>query len=73
MKTKNCMDYFPERLKDLRKESNLSTTKLGEHIGVSAIAISRWERGIQIPNIDYLYRLAKFFNVSSDYLLGLED
>ena len=67
------MKIFAERLKELRQEENLSTTKLGELIGVSAIAISRWERQERIPNIESLVALAKYFKVSTDYLCGLED
>lgn len=64
---------FPERLKELRLEKGLSTRKLANEIGCSHIAISRWERGTQIPTIETLVALALFFKVSADYLLGLED
>lgn len=64
---------FPERLKELRLEKGLSTRKLANEIGCSHIAISRWERGTQIPTIETLVTLALFFKVSADYLLGLED
>ncbi len=67
------MKVFAERLKELRTEMNLSTTKLGKAIGVSHVAISRWERELRIPNIENLVALAKFFRVSTDYLCGLED
>lgn len=64
---------FCERLKELRIEKNLSTTKLADAIGVSDAEISRWENGLRTPIIDNLLALAKFFDVSSDYLLGLEN
>lgn len=64
---------FPERLKELRHEHKLNTRQLGQAIGCSHIAISRWERGTQIPGIDKLMALAKYFNVSTDYLVGFED
>lgn len=67
------MKIFAERLKELRLEMGLSTTKLGEAIGVSNVAISRWERELRIPNIENLVALAKFFKVSTDFLCGLED
>ena len=67
------MSVFPKRLKELRMEKGISMTELAKEIGVSAIAVSRWERGLQIPNIDYAVAIAKFFNVSADYLLGLVD
>lgn len=64
---------FPERLKELRMEKKLSTRELGNKIGCSHIAISRWERGIKKPNVDNLIALSCYFGVSTDYLLGLED
>ena len=64
---------FCERLKELRTEKNLSTTKLAEAVGVSDATISRWENGLRTPVIDNLLALAKFFDVSADYLIGLED
>ncbi|MBR2220754.1 MAG: helix-turn-helix transcriptional regulator, partial [Clostridia bacterium] len=42
-------------------------------VGFGHTAISRWERGLQIPNIDTLIVFAKYFKVSCDYLVGLED
>ena len=64
---------FAERLKDLRKENNLSTIQLGNALGVGDSTISRWENGLRVPSIDHLYNIATFFKVSSDYLIGLED
>ena len=67
------MEIFCERLKDLRKENNLSTIQLGKILGVGDSTISRWENGLRVPNIDNLYNIATFFKVSADYLIGLED
>lgn len=67
------MKIFSERLKDLRIEKELSAIKLGKILGVSDSTIIRWENGKISPTIDNLYNIAKFFNVTSDYLLGLED
>ena len=64
---------FCERLKELRLEKNISTTKLAENVGVSDATISRWENGLRTPIIDNLVSLAKFFDVSADYLIGLSD
>lgn len=67
------MKIFCERLKELRKENNLSTTQLGNILGVSNSTISRWENGDIEPSIGHLYNIAKYFSVTSDYLIGLED
>ena len=64
---------FAERLKDLRIDKGLSLMQLSKEIGVSDITISRWENQLRIPNIESLILLAKYFNVTADYLLGLED
>ena len=57
----------------MRVEHNLSQRELGLKIKVSQAAIARWENNLQIPNIDVAIVVAKFFNVTTDYLLGLED
>ena len=67
------MKIFTERLKELRVDENLSVGDLAKEIGVSKMAVSYWERGVRTPNIDELYEIAKFFKVSADYLIGLED
>ncbi|MBQ8427326.1 MAG: helix-turn-helix transcriptional regulator [Clostridia bacterium] len=67
------MKKFAQRLRELRKEKNLSMKALAKQIGTSDVAINNWENEINEPKATYLYRLAKFFNVSIDYLIGLED
>lgn len=64
---------FCERLKELRQEKNLSYRQLAKYTGFCDNSINRWENGLRTPNIDELIVLAKYFNVSTDYLLGLED
>ncbi|MDE6473991.1 MAG: helix-turn-helix domain-containing protein [Clostridia bacterium] len=61
-----------EVIKELRIERDLSQQKLAEAIGVSQKAIDYWERGINEPKASYIARLADFFEVSADYLLGRE-
>lgn len=58
---------------ELRKENNLSQAELAKHIGVTQKAIDFWEKGINEPKASYIIKLAQFFNVSTDYLLGLEN
>ena len=67
------MSKFSERLKELRIDKNLSQRALAKETGFSQAAIARWEAELQIPNIDVLIVFAKFFDVTADYLLGLED
>ena len=67
------MSIFAKRLRELRTEKKLSMKNLAKQINTTDTAISNWENDINEPKISYLVSLAKFFNVSSDYLLGLED
>lgn len=67
------MSIFATRLRELRTEKKLSMKNLAKQINTTDTAISNWENDINEPKISYLVSLAKFFNVSSDYLLGLED
>ena len=64
---------FSERLQDLREDKGLSIKQLAKELNFSDVAISRWERGLRIPNIEVLYKIALYFKVSADYLIGLED
>ena len=67
------MNKFSERLKELRVEKGLSQRALAEKTGFSQPAIARWEAGLQVPNIDVVVAFALFFEVTADYLLGLEN
>lgn len=62
-----------DRIRELREEKNISRKTLAEAIGVNTRAISYWENGVNEPKASYIYKLAQYFNVSSDYLLGLEE
>lgn len=64
---------FKARLKELREENNLSVSELSKILKVSHSTILRWESGEILPSIEHLYNLSKYFGISSDYLLGLED
>ena len=67
------MEIFSERLRELRKEKNLSMKQLAVKLNTTDAAVSNWENGINEPKISYLKAIAEFFNVSADYLLGLDD
>ncbi len=66
---------FPERIKELRMEKNLSQAQLAKELKgfVSPSAIGFWELGKRSPTLDALLVLAEYFNVSLDYLAGLEE
>ncbi|MGN0797328.1 MAG: helix-turn-helix domain-containing protein [Christensenellales bacterium] len=64
---------FAERLKELRIEKGVGQNKLAEDLDLSNASISYWENAKQEPTASAIYKLAKYFNVSTDYLLGLSD
>lgn len=67
------MDIFSQRLRELRLDKKLSMKQLAKEINTTDAAISNWENGVNEPKISYVVSIAKFFGVTSDYLLGLED
>ncbi len=64
---------FPLRLAELRKEKGLTQGELADKIGISRQSVTLYERETRIPDIEVLAKLAEFFGVTSDYLIGLED
>ena len=66
------MIMFKERLKELRKEKMLSQDDFAKIINVSQRSISSWEKGSREPGFEVLAQIAKYFDVTTDYLLGLE-
>ena len=66
-------NLFANRLTDLLKENNLSKRAFAAKIGVSATSVSDWTNGKVQPTAENIYSIAEQFNVSADYLLGLED
>lgn len=67
------MKIFAERLKDLRTEKGLSLVELSKEIKIGIASISRWENNKADISGEQLVVIAKYFKVTSDYLLGLED
>ena len=64
------MPTFPERLKELRIKTNSKQTDIAEMLGVQPRAIRFYESGDREPSIEFINKLADYFNVSTDYLLG---
>ena len=62
---------FGEKIKKLRMENNWTQEQFAEMMGVSAQAVSRWETDSSMPDISMLAPIAYTFNVSCDYLLGV--
>lgn len=61
------------KLSELRKNKRLSQRAFANIIGVSSGAVAMWETNKRLPDIETLIRLADFYNVSLEYLLGRSD
>lgn len=64
---------FNEKLQKLRKQKNITQEELAEILYVSRTAISKWESGRGLPNLESLKAISKFFSVSVDDLISGEE
>ena len=64
------MEKFHHRLRQLRTEAGLTQAELAAHIKKSKSSINMWERGEREPGLVDLEKIADFFNVDMDYLMG---
>jgi HTH-type transcriptional regulator, competence development regulator len=62
-----------DRLRKLRLDKKLTQEELGKKINVTKVSISGYENGNRTPDTETLQKLADFFNVTTDYLLGRTD
>lgn len=62
-----------ERLKILRKKKGLLQKDIAEYLGISRTTYVKWENGLHEPAFNEIEKLADYFNVSVDYLLGRSD
>lgn len=61
-----------EQLKKLRQEKGVSQREVARAIGVSVSAYANYEQGIREPSIEILKKICKYYEKSSDFILGLE-
>ena len=64
---------FGERLKELRTEKNIGQVELAKTLNLSKGIISLWENNLREPKLSNLVLLAQFFNVTIDYLAGIDN
>ena len=65
------METYQKRSRDLREDADKTQTQIAQMLGTSQTMYARYERGASELPIRHLIRLAKFYGVSSDYILGL--
>jgi transcriptional regulator with XRE-family HTH domain len=66
----NIMKILPQQLKELRARKKITQEELAQKIGSSRANVSSWEIGRAEPDNDTLIKIAEFFGVTTDYLLG---
>jgi transcriptional regulator with XRE-family HTH domain len=64
---------FGERLKEVRNSRNITLEKLAEDLETTKATLSRYENNLREPKVDFLNKVADYFQVSIDYLLGRTD
>lgn len=77
-KPNKTLDVFSENQKqmiaktliNLREVNFLTQTDIAHHLHLSSSAISHYEKGITVPPTEIIFRLAEFYNVTADYILG---
>ena len=60
-----------DKIKMLREKSGMTQAELSRKLGITRSGVNAWEMGLSIPSTQYVVELALLFNVSTDYLLGL--
>lgn len=67
------MATYSERIVDLRTERGISQKAAAVELGISQALLSHYEKGIREFNLDFLCRIAEYYNVTTDYILGRTD
>ena len=64
---------FKDRLKELRVQKGLSQMQLAKELNISQSAIAKWELGKTEPTASAIIAVAKYFNETTDYVLGVAE
>ena len=62
-----------DRIKALREQENKTQSDLAKQLGITRSSVNAWELGISVPSTQYVVELAHIFNVSTDYILGVNN
>lgn len=61
-----------DKIKSLRESRGMTQAELARQLGITRSGVNAWEMGLSVPSTQYVVELARFFNVSSDFLLGID-
>lgn len=67
------MEHIGKKIKELRVEIKITQKELAKLVGKSPTAVASWEQGLSEPCVNDLRALCSIFEVSADYLLGIND
>ena len=67
------MNKFAQRLKEVRTENKLNQLQFALKCNVQQSCVSKWERGVTLPDVETLCVICEVLHVSADYLLGIVD
>lgn len=67
------MNIYQKRIRDLREDSDKTQVEIAQILGTSQTMYARYERGASELPIRHLIRLARYYHVSTDYILGLSN
>lgn len=65
------MNYI-KKIRDLREDNDITQQEIAEYLGTSQTMYARYERGANELPIHHLIKLCEYYNVSADYILGIE-
>ena len=68
----NELKQFGTRISVCRQNKNMTQEEMAGRLGITAQALSKWERGISLPDIAMTADISRLLGVSTDYLLGVE-
>ncbi len=66
-------NIIANRIYEIRQEAKLNQSDFGKSLNVSQDTVSLWEKGKSIPTTEFVIAIAKTYNVSADFILGLKD
>ncbi|MBQ2799925.1 MAG: helix-turn-helix transcriptional regulator [Lachnospiraceae bacterium] len=61
-----------DKIKHMREQKKMTQADLAKHLGITRSSVNAWEMGISVPSTQYVVELALIFNVSTDFLLGVD-
>ena len=65
--------YYNEKIQWIRESKNITQKEIADYLGIKQQQYARYEKGVNIMPVTYLPKICKYFNVSADYILNLDE